>query len=514
MKMKKIIFIVIILLSFTSCEKFLTEDPRGNLSADQYFNTKEECLTAINGVYFRFSNGTLSGSIIHSWNIGTDQFFTPRAVMFGGMVSGIFMATEYDGRILDYWTQAYMGVRDANMAINRINLSPLEDNEKNALLGEAKFLRALLYYYLVTCWGDVPFWTDELEMDVVSQLEKTSGNTILDNLLTDLDEAENYLPATTWGQNEGRPTKWAAKILKARIYQWQKDWAGSKTEASEVISQSPHRMLANYGDVFRSSNERNDELIFGVEYKEDAFSAEMPNQYRPQGNFESHITPAPVWFNGIGAWSLYQSFVDTYEPGDIRKKYTVIDSIDGKKTNFNWCLKYMEVPLPVDDPLMDIGSPMAKQNSGFDVIHMRLAEAFLILAESENELNGPTAVAYDAVDSIRNRAQLADLPAGLSQEELRQAIRDEYAKELVGEARGRKNDLVRWGILVETNTGLPARELIAQQNPILRPIYKTRANYYANLQATNVAEKWNYFPIPAGEIQRNPNLVQNPAWAK
>jgi hypothetical protein len=266
--------------------------------------------------------------------------------------------------------------------------------------------------------------------------------------------------------------------------------------------------------VFRSSNERNIELIFGTEFKEDAFTSEMPNQYRPQGNYESHITPAPVWFNGIGAWCMYQSFVDTYEPGDIRKKYTVVDYINGKKTNYLWCLKYMEVPLPEDDPLMDTGSPMAKQNSGLDNIYMRLAEAFLIVAESENELNGPTAIAYDAVDTIRSRAQLPDLPSGLDQEELRQAIRAEYAKELIGEARGRKQDLIRWGILVETCTSLPALELIAQQNPVIRPLYKTRANYYANLAATNIAEKWNYFPIPGGEIQRNPNLVQNPAWVQ
>ena len=128
-------------------------------------------------------------------------------------------------------------------------------------------------------------------------------------------------------------------------------------------------------------------------------------------------------------------------------------------------MKYIDVNLPADDPLNDVGSPLAKQNSGMDNIYMRLGDTYLVLAESENELNGPTIVAYDAVNRIRNRAGLADLADGLTKEQLRQAIRGEISKELVGEVMGRKLDLIRWGILVESVTSLPARELIAQTNP-------------------------------------------------
>ncbi|MBE0654411.1 MAG: RagB/SusD family nutrient uptake outer membrane protein, partial [Bacteroidales bacterium] len=322
--MKNYIVIILMLFLCSSCDKFLTEDPRGNLSADQYFNTKDECISGINGVYFRLRASVLHSSLIHTLNIGTDQFFTPRAVMFGGMVHGIYEGLGvFDVRILDYWDELYRGVRDANLVIARIEQSPLEESEKAPLLGEAKFIRAMFYYYLATLWGDVPFWTDELNIDEVSVIAKTPENEILDFILDDLDAAESALPETTWGQNSGRATKWAAKMLKARIYLWREDWANARTEASEIIDQSPHVLLPNYGDIFKSSNERNAELIFGIEFKEDAVTTDIPNQYRPQGNFESHIKPAPVWFNGIAAWTMYRSFIDTYEPGDIRKKYTV-----------------------------------------------------------------------------------------------------------------------------------------------------------------------------------------------
>ncbi len=510
--MKNIILVIVLFFLCSSCEKFLTEDPRGNLSADTYFNTKEECLTGINGIYFRFNDAILHSSLINHLNIGTDQFFSPRAVMFAGMISGVYEGTAYDSRNLDYWDRLYKGIRDANLVISRIDQSKLDATVKSQLIGEAKYLRAMLYYYLVTNWGDVPFWTDELEIDVVSIISKTPATTILKNILTDLAEAESVLPATTWGSNSRRATKWAAKMLKARIYLWQKDWAKAKAEASEIISNSPHILLPNFGDIFRASNEGNKEIIFGIEFKQDALTAELPNQYRPTAAYESAITPVPVWFNGIGAWCLFQSFVDTYETGDIRRKYTVVDYILGKKTNYNWCLKYMEVPLPVEDPLMDSSNPMAKQNSGKDDIYMRLGDTYLVLAESENELNGPTSVAYNAVNTIRNRAKLANLPAGKSKEELRQLIRGEIGKELVGESIGRKLDLIRWGILVQTVTSLPAKEVIAQANPLVKAIYKTRANYYASRAVTNIAEKWNYLPIPGGEVDRNKNLVQNPLW--
>jgi starch-binding outer membrane protein, SusD/RagB family len=509
--MKYIITILLVLVLCSSCEDFLTEDPRGNLSADQYFNTEEEVLTGIYGGYFRWNGGLLASSLFNSLNMGSDHFFTPRAVMFGGMVHGIYQGDENDGRILAYWDQLYTGIRDVNLVISRTEDSPLEEDVKGPLIAEAKFIRATFYYYLATLWGDVPFWTDELEIDVVSEIGNTPAATIFTSLIADLDEAESMLPATTWGANGRRATKWSAKMLKARIYLWQEDWANAKTEATEIISGSPHTLLANFGDVFNINNEGNSELIWGIEFKEDAVKSVLPNQYRPQGNFEKHINPKPSWFNGIAAWTLFQSFIDLYEPGDIRKKYTVLDSVSGGKTNYNYCLKYMDVPLPADDPQIDPTNPMGKLNSGKDNIHFRLAETYLMLAEAENELNGPTVIAYDAVNAIRNRAGLADL-AGLTEEELRQAIRKEIETELIGEHRGRRLDLMRWGILEETINNLPAEELLAQQQAFVRPAYKTRATFYANAQVSNYSVKWSTWPIPGGEIQRDPNLVQNPLW--
>lgn len=508
--MKKILAFIILSILVSSCEDFLQEDPRGNLSAEQYFNSKEECINGINGVISGFTHIWITSSLINTLNMGTDQVFMPWPVPAAGMLHGYYNAPATDSRILGYWELLYAGVRDVNMVISRIEKSSIDDPVKATLLGEAKFWRAFIYYYLVTLWGDVPFWVDELDIDHVSKLGKTDANDILEFLLADLDEADLVLPSTTFGNNGGRATKWAAKMLKARIHLWQKNWEGAKLESSDIIQESPHGLLANFGDIFRASNEKNAEIIFAVEFQKDMISSIIPNQYRPAARFENHILPAPGWFDGLGCWCFYQSFVDTYEADDVRRKYTVLDYINGVKTNYNWCLKYMELPYPEDDPLIDAYSPSL--NTGRDDIYMRLGDTYLVLAEAENELNGPTITAFDAVNEIRNRAGLEDLPSDLSKDGLRQAIRAEISKELAGEHIGRKRDLIRWGILIETVKSVPALEAIAQLNPDLRTTYKTKAMTEANRAAGFVSEKWNFFPIPGSELDRNPSLVQNPLW--
>ena len=504
---KYIILAVTIILSCASCKDLLTEDPRGRLSANQFFNTEEEGLLGVYGIYSHLNNPR-NLNLINTLTLGTDEIMMPIPIP-GGTIHSVYVQTTSDSRTYEYWLFLYEGVRDANLVINRISNSPIDENVKNRLVGEAKFLRSFYYYYLVILFGDVPYWTDELVVEDVATLGNTPADQILTDLISDLDEAENSLPATTFGKNGSRVTKWTAKMLKAKIHLWQEDWANAKTEAEEIITLSPHRLLPNFGDIFRASNERNDEIIFAVEYLKGVFNSGRTLQWRPSAPFESNV-PNPGWFDGISGYAFLQSFVDSYEPNDIRRKYTVLDSLNGESLNWNWVLKVLMVPLPADDPLIDVAEKRLQSDQ--DEIYMRLADTYLILAEAENEANGPTTTAYDAINAVRNRAGLADLE-GLTKEELRQAIRDERGKELAGEAVGRKQDLIRWGILVETVKSLPAKEQEAfLNNPGLSEGYKNKIMFDLEGMAGRIGEKNNFIPIPSDEIAKNPNLEQNPLW--
>ena len=506
--MKKFIFIAsAVMLSCFSCNDLLTEDPRGLLSANQFFTTEDEGVLAVNGIYSHLNNPR-NLNLINTLTLGTDEIMMPIPIP-GGTIHSVYVQTTSDSRTYEYWLFLYEGIRDTNLTINRLSDSPINEERKNELISEAKFLRSFYYYYLVILFGDVPYWTEELVVEDVSTLGKTPANEILANLITDLDEAESFLSESTFGGNGSRVTKWTAKMLKAKIYLWLEDWPNAKTESEEIITLSPHRLLPNFGDVFRASNERNDEIIFAVEYLLGVFNSGRTLQWRPSAPFEANVSN-PGWFDGISGYAFLQSFVDSYAPNDIRRKYTVLDSLNGESLNWNWVLKVLMVPLPEDDPLIDVAE--RRLQSDQDEIYMRLADTYLTLAEAENEANGPTQTAFDAINAVRNRAGLANLE-GLNQEELRQAIRDERGKELAGEAVGRKQDLIRWDILVETVKNLPAEEQEAfLNNPGLSEGYKNKIMFDLEGMAARIGEKNNFIPIPSDEIAKNPNLEQNPLW--
>lgn len=502
------------IIFFCSCESFLEEDPRGQMSADQYFNNYNEALSAVYGAYSMFNavgNPAYFTPVLvyNGVSMGTDIAFMPREVT-GGMLHGVYDFSPNDSRMIEYWQMFYAGIKNNNLAISRISNSDIDENEKNTLIAEIMFVRAYTYYLLTTLFGDVPYWREELVIDEISVIGSTPREEIWISILQDLNVAEVELPVNTHGENGARATKWAAKMLKARIYLWQNNWLAAKTEAKEIISQSPHELLPNFGDIFRATNNNNKEVIFGTGGAVDLLTNLTTHQWRPHPTWETKVAN-PGWFDGVGGYCFFQSFVDKYSPEDIRKKYTVFDYYNETKLDFNWATKVLRAPIPVDDPLVEVAEPT--RNSGLHDIYMRLADTYLVLAEAENELNGPTEEAYNALNEIRNRAGLDDIE-NLSQDEFRKEIQDERAKEFAGEvAAGRKQDLIRWGILIETVKKVPSNEILAQNaNPQLTDKYRTKANYEAERAASLVQEKNNFFPIPQTEIDKNPNLKQNPLW--
>lgn len=141
-----------------------------------------------------------------------------------------------------------------------------------------------------------------------------------------------------------------------------------------------------------------------------------------------------------------------------------------------------------------------------------MADVYLLLAEAENELNGPSEAAYAYLNAVRERANLPALST-LSQEELRQAIRQERGWELVCEGEGRKFDLIRWGTLIETIGDLPSAEQNAFDNDPSAPApFQSKSLQEAQTQASLISEKFTVLPIPADEIEKNPNLNQNSLW--
>jgi hypothetical protein len=130
-------------------------------------------------------------------------------------------------------------------------------------------------------------------------------------------------------------------------------------------------------------------------------------------------------------------------------------------------------------------------NGECDIIVYRLADAYLMLAEVENEINGPSATAYDLIDVIRARANapLIDRGAGWTKETLRDEIWMERIKELNFEFHD-LYDIRRLGKLE----------------------YYFSFNYWAKTEGVTYSQHYELYPIPIDEMDRNPNATQNPGW--
>ena len=517
MKLRYLFIIVILIIS--SCNDSLMEDPKSFISPDVFFNTEAEVESAIFGSYDLMNNSDIadSGWLINSetgTDIGSGRAKTVR--------QGELDSYEADPGV---WRTLYYAIGSTNTIIAKMEETEKFSQEfKDRIVGEAKFLRAFFYYRLNMYWGNVPIWLDELDLNEVEKLPNSSSAEVRKQIINDLIDASSKLPSTV--SQEGRATSWMAKGLVARVYLFNNDWKNAKDLANDVITNSPHKLMDNLNDLYDYKNPFNSEMMHvvpkltlvekslvqgdvsprpaddGKAVKKILDANPGLKVIRPDGEFVSseNVTsrsPGGI-FQGWGTYQVLKEHYDSYQSGDLRKDliWHYIKFTDGttyemtgggaaggdlKGRSGYYPLKWIEFD--------------ANPSNGSRSIYLqRLAELYLILAEAENELNGPTTIAYDAINTIRRRAfndNDHDL-TGLSKEDFRKAIIDENKWELSAEGH-RKSYLWHWGFEVMK----VAVESVAGSLPELA----------AN---TKVHHQW--WRIPAVEIAKNPNLSQNPGY--
>ena len=324
----------------------------------------------------------------------------------------------------------------------------------------------MAYYDLTVVWGDVPFFTEILSPEELSSLERTSVKTIRDAMILDLQKAYQYLPDSWSGVDSGRMSKWAARALEAKIHMFEKNWQGMLTASLDIINNSPHTLMDNFGDVYNWSNagytdKVKPEHILWIDFtglpakglgtnNEDNYQSghdyvprlrDDPIEHAQKSELVAALNANGQEFGGYGGASPLPVAADrsSWDTGDLRYDETITNEYEGITLKFYYTKKLWN--------LSSTFSPRLNKSENFVMI--RLADIYLMAAEAENELNGPSN-AYQYVNKVRERAFEPDQPfSGMTQETFRQAIRDERKWELCGEMH-RKQDLIRWGIFVET----------------------------------------------------------------
>lgn len=474
---------------FSSCDKQLEEVPKSFLSPNNFFNTEAEGILAVNGVYRLIPNLFKSSGFWNVTEIGSDDIMVK---LYGNVAETYQYDAANTGGANSVWNYSYSTIMNANMVLARLPKSPIKEEMKNRLMGEALFIRGMHYYFLANTFGDVPLWTNELDIAVVSTMGRSPLSEVRAQIKKDLIEAASYLPNKFTGADVGRANKAAALLLLARQYMIEKNWAEAKAAATTVSKMTEYSLMPNYADLFDIKKRNVAESVMEIQFLRDAATS---MNYITNDRYTFFMPPSdsPGVFAGVNFGNnklrsyevFYPSvkFVNYFEAGDKRRNVVLADGFNGKP--FNRMNQYNNMPF-FGSKFWDLDA--SDYYSGKNLPFLRFAEAFLILAETENEL-GNTTVAHTWINKTRERAGIAPL-SGLSQSQMREAIQKERAIEFCGEFQ-RRWDLIRWGKLIETVKS------VADDNPE---------------GAANIREHHLLFPIDENELIKNSALEQNPGY--
>ncbi|MFL9484957.1 RagB/SusD family nutrient uptake outer membrane protein [Chitinophagaceae bacterium LWZ2-11] len=528
--MKRLIyFILIISIGLASCQKFLTTQPTDFLTPNQYYANQTALLTALAGVYNPLAQSSLYGDAMYdALGACTDEGFYGRSTQTTGVPVYNFDYTNVD--IGNFWTALYTGIERANELITRVN--PADTTAATqAMIGEALFLRGYYHFLLVSNFGDVPLKiTPTTDINNVN-IPRTPTKDVYAQILKDMQAAEAKVLTASTLNYSSRVSKTTVEGVLARVcltmagypLQDQTKYADALSWANKVQASNLHALNANYSQIF--INEAQDIYDVKEAMWEADFSGNNSTSQPAAGRLGntngiafSAATVNPASGNvayvdtGYSYGFIYATgkLYNLYGTGDTRRDWSIATySYSGMARSYftgafaynrncgKWRRSY------------EILTPKNKNYTPTNFPLLRYSDVLLMLAEAENQVTGPDAVAYNAVNMVRRRAYglpvgtaspVADLPAGLSQSQFLQAIQDERARELCFEAL-RRPDLIRWGIFINTMKTVGAD--IAANGGSFK---------YGALGFTNVAQRNLLFPIPAAEITVNKAITQNTGW--
>jgi hypothetical protein len=460
------IYLSILLLlcaGLTSCNKLIeVGTPQNQLVTASVFNDTITVESAVRGLYSKVANGgpgTDMGTATSLFDaLSADEGYHFSYTFYNDFLNNALTPNYYyiDG----YWSGIYNNIYTANSLLAGDSSSSLPPAYRARVAGEAKFLRALCYFYLVNQYGAVPLVLTTDAQKATLQ-PRDSVSTVYDQIEKDLTDARAVLPAdlSLYGGKRIRATSWAAAALLARVELYRGKWAQAETMATAVIGNPGlFSILADPSKVFLANSEE------GILQFINAFSFLWIANTMGVSSYS--VTP-----NFVLSDNLYASF----EPGDLRKASWVGTKNYGN-VNYFYPSKYKfsSSAVPVEYSQL-----------------LRLPEQYLIRAEARTQQGNFAGAAAD-LNVVRTRAGLPNTTAS-DKPSLMAAIEHERRVEFFCEWGHRWLDLKRW-----PGIGNPS---VTRADEVLSALKGSQ------WQSTDAL-----FPIPQPEINANVNLTQNPGF--
>lgn len=482
-----------LLLASVSCNEKDLDVPAPNPTEESYFTTEVAFTKGVYGIYARLTdwynfNGDPSNVQLPVLaSLPGDDITTSAGNAFehfGPLNSG-------DGRSGGFYSSTYQIVSRANTVLQKIanesgvyTTPGLKDNHK----GEALFLRGLAFFYLWNFYGKAPIVTERVTTIEQWTPPESKNTELLDQAITDFTDAAALLPASWPASQRGRATKNSANGMLGKALVFRGTWNNTTADYTAAVSAfnaiSGVSLVANDEDNSAFDTENNAESLF--EFQASATPGDnvwLPNEFDGViGRMGSY------WGFYNNSWSLFgaaihiatQKLANAYEVGDPRKDMTLNS---GDLT----IRKYTTRDQNASNGVTSVNNPRI----------LRYADVLLLKAEAILQSGGSKAEAIGLVNEVRTRARGAGaVPANYSTGETDAAtimgwIMNERFLELAGEGQ-RWFDLRRWH---KAGT-------ITLNNAFFDPTNAATMNFLPNRHL--------FFPIPNAELDKNPNITQNP----
>lgn len=467
-------FFFFAILALTSCQDILDKEPISTLDAGSFFQSAEDAEQAMNAAYSSLLFNNNNSNFYWGFaEITADAAITGGDGSRPGLVEmDAFTYTPRTEEFNTFWKLQFDGITQCNLVLDNLPKVEMDEQRRNQITGEALFLRSYYYFLLVQVFGDVPLFTTVAPPDQL-KVPRTPKAQIFAQIEGDCEQAAQLLPTSYPPSQAGRATKGAAYALAAKAFLYEKNWGKVVEYVDKVKALGVYDLMPDYQDNFRKETQNNAESIWEIQHA---------NLELGVGNFLNQWWLSKK-LQGYGFAEVTEEYVNAFEPGDPRRKFTVA-SKDEEYFGAIYKNSFSSTKYSPRKFLQDTSAITQASDGDINYTAIRYSEVLLWEAEALNEL-GRTADAQPPLEQVRARARAqADDPvtalptiSTMDQTEMRQAIRHERQVELGFELH-RFFDLVRWGIAADV---LPGFE----------------------------AGKHEVFPLPQTELDLNPALEQN-----
>lgn len=594
----KITILATLSLFVVSCKKYLDQQPITSFGSEVVFADEKGAYEALIGVYSRLTGDQGYGKCLSLYYaVDNDETQGPGSTNDDarrGMSR--YTLSSSNGELELPFNQLFAGIDYANICIDNIpkmslytNGSDLQKKRLQRMLGEAYTLRAQFYFDAIKIWGDLPAHFKPSYASAVADPfpTQTSRDTLYEHILADLQLATTLVP---WKNELGaigdgideRINKATVKALRARIALFAGGYSlrntGSvtvgemkrradyvefyqiaKTECADIMASGQHNLNPSFKSLWKDQvgkrvvTDPDGELIFQVTGIGGSSAADTKLGYYngpTVGNFgNKSINILPTYFYLFDSTDTRRDV--TCVPYNVNsdgstKVGTSITSINDGKYRRDWSNNVLT----------------QNQWNGGKWQLIRYSDVLLMFAEAENELNGPTQLAYDAVNMVRRRGFAKPITtadpsvdlSGLTKDDFFKAITKERSLEFGGEGL-RKYDLIRWNML---NTRINETKAELQKMANKTAPYNTlpTSMYFYNNATADDATVWanslyktapsstpsgtaklgwvgsstinsstlaryaigfttgksELFPLPLAALNANKNLTQNPGY--